>query len=418
MHTNKLRIGVLLENYKKEIGGAHSYYNTLIEGIADYSFDASLEFVFVCIGTIIDPSAPSKSYLFDIKKIMRRKRPFLCFINAICWLKGISYLPLAIKIQRSYTKRFNKEIREKLTEHQIDIFYSLTPYYRDLDYPTVTTHWDIGHKSTFAFPEVTFDDEYEPRELFYKKYLQKAFAVICESEAGKKELCAYKNINPARVFVVPMFPGGIINLDVSQPEQKRILEKFSIVKKDFFIYPAQFWAHKNHYNLVLAFEKLSQKYPSIKLLLPGSDKGNLPYIKNVVKQLDLEHKVIFAGFVSNEELYSFYKNAIALVMPTMLGPTNMPLLEADALDCKVICSDFPGHRESLGSQATYVDPGDPNAIAAAMEESYLNKSDKGLNHDNTKSVEDSLKEIDKIFTKLKSIRRTFGGFNLPNKSLE
>lgn len=407
MHTNKLRIGVLLENYKKEIGGAHSYYNTLIEGIADYSFDESLEFVFVCIGSTIDPFAPSKSYLFDIEKIMKRKHPFLYLINAICWLKGISYLPLAIKIQESYTKQFNEEIRKKLIEHQIDIFYALTPYYNDLDYPTVVTHWDIGHKSTFAFPEVTFDGEYESREAFYKKYLQKAFAIICESEAGKKELCLLKNINPERMFVVPMFPGGIINLDVSQSEQECLLEKFSVSKNEFFMYPAQFWAHKNHYNLVLAFKRFSQKYPSVKLLLPGSDKGNLKYIKEVVKQLGLEDRVIFAGFVSNEELYAFYKNAIALVMPTMLGPTNMPLLEAQALGCKVICSDFPGHRESLGEQVIYIDPTDAEVIALSMENSYLNRNNDTADSNEIKTIEQALKQVNSIFNKLKVIRKTF-----------
>ena len=72
MHFNKLKVGVLLENYKKEEGGAHSYYNTLVEGIADYKFDENLEFVFVTIGKSIDSSAPEKSFLFDIEKIMKR----------------------------------------------------------------------------------------------------------------------------------------------------------------------------------------------------------------------------------------------------------------------------------------------------------------------------------------------------------
>ncbi|MFC3559915.1 glycosyltransferase [Pedobacter jamesrossensis] len=63
-------------------------------------------------------------------------------------------------------------------------------------------------------------------------------------------------------------------------------------------------------------------------------------MKELVKGLGIEQKVIFGGFVTNEELNVFYKNAISLVMPTFMGPTNMPLLEAQALGCPVICTDF------------------------------------------------------------------------------
>jgi len=405
MHFNKLKVGVLLENYKKEEGGAHSYYNTLVEGIADYKFDENLEFVFVTIGKSIDSSAPEKSFLFDIEKIMKRKYMFFSFINKISRLKGINYLPLAIKIQDSYVLRFNEEIKKKLAENEIDLIYSLTPYYNDLNYPTVVTHWDIGHKSTFSFPEVMYNDEYEFRELFYQKYLQKSFAIMCESEAGKKELCSYKNINPNKVFIVPMFAGNMVNLKLNEVEEQKILDKFVLKKSEFFLYPAQFWAHKNHYNLILAFEEFGRKHPEVKLLLPGSDKGNLTYIKNLVKKLDIERKVIFGGFVTNEELNVFYKTAISLVMPTLLGPTNMPLLEANALGCPVICSDFPGHRESLGNNAIYVNPTQKESILIALEEMYA-----GKNFENTKiknSLENSLIQINKIFSSLISIRKTF-----------
>ncbi|MFC3559016.1 glycosyltransferase family 4 protein [Pedobacter jamesrossensis] len=405
MHINRLKVGVLLENYKKEEGGAHSYYNTLVEGIADYKFDANLEFVFIAVGKTIDPSAPEKSLLFNIDKIMKRKHTFFSILNMISKLRGINYFPLAIKIQKSYLLRFNEEIKNKLVENEIDLIYSLTPYYNDLNYPTVITHWDIGHKSTFAFPEVMYNDEYEFRELFYRRYLQKAFAIMCESEAGKKELCSYKNINPNKVFVVPMFAGNMVNLKVEEAEEKTILDKFKIKKTEFFLYPSQFWAHKNHYNLILAFEEFGRKHQDVKLLLPGSNKGNLPYIKELVKGLGIEQKVIFGGFVTNEELNVFYKNAISLVMPTFMGPTNMPLLEAQALGCPVICTDFPGHRESLGENAIYINPSKKEDILQALEDVYAGKDFESNKFKN--SLENSLIQINKIFNRLISIRKTF-----------
>jgi len=409
MRIDKLRVGVLLENYKKEEGGAHSYYNTLIEGIADYKFDESLEFVFVAIGNAIDNSAPTNSYLFDVRAVMRKKHFLFSILNRIAKLRGIHYLPLSGKFQKSYTLRFNEEIKKKLIENDIDLIYSLTPYYNDLNYPTVVTHWDIGHKSTFSLPEVTFDNEYEFRDFYYRKYLNKAFAIICESEAGKNELCSYKNINPKKVFIAPMFSSNLVNIKVNKDEEKRILNKFKLDTKEFFIYPAQFWAHKNHFNLIIAFNKFIVNHPDVKLVLPGGDKGNLTYIKDVVTQLNIEDRIIFGGFVSNEELNVFYRNAISLVMPTLLGPTNMPPIEANALGCDVICSDFPGHRESLGDEAIYIDPTSSEEIYLAMEKVYekRNMGNRPLPKNDINTVSKSLYAINKIFKSLLPIRKTF-----------
>ncbi|MEZ4879119.1 MAG: glycosyltransferase [Chitinophagales bacterium] len=89
-------------------------------------------------------------------------------------------------------------------------------------------------------------------------------------------------------------------------------------KGEIFIhYPAQFWSHKNHYNLLLAF-KVIIKYPNLKLILTGSNKGNKAYIINLINHLDLSQKVIDLGFISREELKWLYLNSFGLVMPTFL----------------------------------------------------------------------------------------------------
>lgn len=402
-----MRIGVLLKDYKKEEGGAYSYYNALIESIADFKFSEDLEFVFIAIDNKIDKSAPEKSYLIDASKLINQRHPFLAFLNRVAQIKGIDYLPISRKIHSSYKKKYNKLIREELIKDKIEMVYSLTPFYSDLDYPTVITHWDIGHKSTYVLPEVIYNNEYESREWYYEKVLQKAFAIFCESETGKKELCSYKRINPERVFVIPMFPGNIIDLKLTAHEEQAVLERFNLTAKDFFIYPAQFWPHKNHYNLVVSFKTFNQKYPNVKLVLSGGDKGNLGYIKNIVKELGLSEHVLFPGFISNAELYTFYKNAISLVMPTLIGPTNMPPLEARQLGCRIICSDLPGHRESFGEGPIYVNPLDRRAIFEAMEKCYSEKETHIPDKIERVTITDALKQINQTFLSLSAIRKTF-----------
>jgi glycosyltransferase involved in cell wall biosynthesis len=103
-------------------------------------------------------------------------------------------------------------------------------------------------------------------------------------------------------------------------------------------------------------------------MLCGSDKGNMAYIRQVAAAAGIEDRVLMPGFVPDEALHVFYKNAVALVMPTFLGPTNIPLLEAAELGCPVICSDLEGHREMMGEAALYFDPADAGEMEQQLRQ--------------------------------------------------
>ncbi len=53
-------------------------------------------------------------------------------------------------------------------------------------------------------------------------------------------------------------------------------------------------------------------------------------------------------------------------MPTFLGPTNLPPLEALEYGIPSICSDLRGHREMLGDSALYFDPSSSVELAQAL----------------------------------------------------
>jgi glycosyltransferase involved in cell wall biosynthesis len=62
----------------------------------------------------------------------------------------------------------------------------------------------------------------------------------------------------------------------------------------------------------------------------------------------------------------FYSHALALVMTTFFGPTNIPVLEAWAASCPVITPNIRGIREQVEDAGLLVDPGDVPAIAEAI----------------------------------------------------
>jgi glycosyltransferase involved in cell wall biosynthesis len=135
---------------------------------------------------------------------------------------------------------------------------------------------------------------------------------------------------------------------------------------DYLLYPAQFWAHKNHVNLLLALKRLNEQGLRMPLVLVGSNKGNVETVKQCAASLGISDQMRILGFVSVDELVALYRGAFCLVYVSLFGPENLPPLEAFALGCPVIASDVPGSEEQLGDAALRVDAKNPNAIAEAV----------------------------------------------------
>ena len=139
------------------------------------------------------------------------------------------------------------------------------------------------------------------------------------------------------------------------------------VPKEYLLYPAQFWPHKNHINLLRALRLLVDAGFDVPVLvLVGSDKGNRTFVERCAVDLGISQKVQFLGFVGAEELVALYKHARALVYPSFSGPENLPPLEAFALGCPAIVSNYRGAEEQLGDAAVLFDPANPTAIADAI----------------------------------------------------
>jgi glycosyltransferase involved in cell wall biosynthesis len=395
----KMKVGVwLFEGFSPKEGGGFSYYDVLIRALDKYNF-AQVDLVFLSSGSQVNGL---QRKVLCIPKLRYRILILFQMINRI--FPG----RLTDKLNRTA----EKIIASILIKNDIKlIFYPIQLKFVLTDFPFISNNWDIGHRSTFAFPELIYNGQFRSREDWYGADIMKALLVFCESETGKKELIRFSGISEDKVKVVPTFSGESTHITLSEDNQKKILAKYKLQKNHYFFYPAQFWAHKNHYGLLHAFYKIKKKHMQMKLVLTGSNKGNLSYVKKIAYQLDIEDDIVFCGFVSNDEIMAFYCNATALVMTTFFGPTNMPFLEALALDCPVLCSDLEGHREMLKDAARYFSPENHDEIAGAMDKILIPETRKNLqvkaNHvrlENKFNIESALKEIDKHFTNLKNVR--------------
>ena len=96
----------------------------------------------------------------------------------------------------------------------------------------------------------------------------------------------------------------------------------------------------------------------------GKDKGNLKNITKTVEKLNLQKNIFIFDFLTHEEVSELYQNAIALLMPTYFGPTNIPPLEAWAYGVPLIYSLHL--EEQTKDAAIYCDPDSIESIADCM----------------------------------------------------
>jgi glycosyltransferase involved in cell wall biosynthesis len=158
---------------------------------------------------------------------------------------------------------------------------------------------------------------------------------------------------------------------VTEMDQARVRERYSLPARYLF-YPAQFWPHKNHRRIIEALGALREREGlRIPIVFCGSHSGKVRKetfneAMAMAKRLGVADQIQYLGYVPDEDMSALYAGAVALVMPTFFGPSNIPALEAWKLNCPVITSDIRGIREQTGNAALLVHPDSVEAITEAI----------------------------------------------------
>ncbi len=281
-----------------------------------------------------------------------------------------------ISLSQDIAEGFNKVIpitpyncQRALIDDSIALLWSLTPALPFIpEVPYILPVWDLQHRRQPFFPEVSISGwQWQDRDDHYERLLTRATYILTGTETGKQEVSFFYKIMPERVVVIPFAVKSVdkdlIELGDQLIKDHNSKEELLKIKGKYLFYPAQFWPHKNHILILLAIRQLKDRYGlKVPVVFTGSDHGNLEYVKEKCKELEIDDIVRFEGFVSKATLYWLYQNALLMVFPTFFGPDNIPPLEAFMHGCPVAASDVPGTREQLGDGVLYFDPKDEDSL--------------------------------------------------------
>jgi len=290
-------------------------------------------------------------------------------IKYINTYKKISLFSRIYNKIKKYICNTNINYIDKLIKKEnIDLICVLGTYMLDTSYPFIFIVWDLGHRVLPCFPEVTKNGEWDSRENTLKKMLFRATYIITGNEHGKREILENYNVNNKKIHIIP-FPIPSYNLE--NTDSTTIFN----INQPFIFYPAQFWPHKNHISIIEAIALLrDNKNIIINCYFTGKDYGNLKYIKYQIKKYNLDNQIHILGFVDQPTLIYLYKNALAMTYVSLLGPNNIPPLEAIVLGCPLIYSNIPGHLEQMENTGIPVNALNPEEICEAIYSLYINKN--------------------------------------------
>lgn len=229
----------------------------------------------------------------------------------------------------------------------VPIFYN-RPYVVTI-HDLIINHFPTGKASTLPFPI------YSLKLLGYKFLIvqaaRKAKKIITVSNATKKEILDHLKVSEGKIIVAyEGIDDKVTNLNSAM--QNQLPNKFKNTK--YFLYVGNAYPHKNLERLLKAFNMLIDT--NISLVLVGKDDYFYKRLKKKVEEMKLLDKVIFLKNVNDEELANLYKNAIALVVPSLMEGFGLPALEAMANKCLVLASDIPSLKETCGNAALYFNP--------------------------------------------------------------
>ena len=295
--------------------------------------------------------------------------------------KNIKHIPLSVRTHSISIKNIIKDsfkIQKIALNESADLIHF--PYNWSFPFrkkvPTILTIHDV---IPFTFREAMGIF----RNLFIYKPAIKTAArlndiITTVSNFSKRDIAKKVGISQDKIRVVP---NGIRHPYKPNPElRNQLIDKYGL-KDGFILNVGGIHERKNIIRLIHAFAKLlKEENYNGKLVITGKVSG-APYQEKMKKLCDkaiekenIKDRVIFTGFISDEELDNLFSMADLFVYPSLYEGFGIPVLEAMNVGTPVVTSNSTALTEVADNAALLIDPEDINDIYLGIKKLLKDKN--------------------------------------------
>jgi hypothetical protein len=289
---------------------------------------------------------------------------------------------------------YSKTMERKINRIGIDVIWSPTPDFVAMDIIYIWSVFTFSYLSLPYVPEIHSKGKWKEKHLKYIELIGRASHVVVSNNYTSDLILKHFPIIEKKVSVIPFPTPHII---------KEVDNSLNIPNCNFFIFPAQFWSHKNHFIVIKAVRDLIDKgFTDFKIVLTGADKGNKKYVIKLISDYGLDSFFDIRGFVSRVELESLIKKSLAILAPTLIGPDGLPHLESFQNNIDILISDTMDSSEYWRdfNNVITINPYNSSDWAEIMKSYLVTVSDKNSNttkHRDESNIISESAYISKIF---------------------
>lgn len=232
---------------------------------------------------------------------------------------------------------------------------------------------------------------------------KRADAIIADSKASKRDIVRLLGIPAERVQVIYLAVDRRFRPITDEAHLKDVRRRYHL-PADYILYLGGLDQRKNLAALLKAFKRLTSDLQLVIAgRLPARDTPFFPDPRRMVRELDLEERVAFIGWVPEEDKPALYSMAKLFVFPSLYEGFGLPPLEAMACGTPVIASNASSLPEVVGDAGLLIDPHDAaglaEAMAALLDDERLRKGlgQRGFERARRFSWEETARETLKVY---------------------
>jgi glycosyltransferase involved in cell wall biosynthesis len=195
-------------------------------------------------------------------------------------------------------------------------------------------------------------------------YAKKASAIITMTRLGSNDIVRYMGADPKKMNVI--YEAYNENCRVLKKEETDAVRLKYALPEKYILFVGGLTPLKNFGNLLRAYKTIEARVAH-HLVVVGWNRWKFSDDLKLLEELGLSDRVLFKGFVSDDEIPAFYNLAGLFAFPSIYEGFGIPALEAMACGCPVIASKTGCSPEVVGDAACLVDPYDPGMIGATMQ---------------------------------------------------
>ena len=246
----------------------------------------------------------------------------------------------------------NLFLYSKMKKEKIDIaFFPVydMPLHKSKIFPTVTVIHDL---LALHYPQYFSKIENIIYRLSWKKVVKNATEIITTSLFVKNDIYQkYQRDTNIRTISIP------IVVNKTQEEYQRILKQYDIQDSNYYYTISSLLPHKNLTTLLKVMNKINKYKIDLpkKLLISGVGGKEKENLKDFILKNNLEEKIIFTGFVSNDERNILIKHSQCFLFPSIFEGFGMPPIEAMMLGSNVLTTRKASIEEVTKGKCNYVD---------------------------------------------------------------